>query len=163
MILSQRNYLFVSSIQYLSSSFFVLISLTRFFFFLRIDDVNIGALARITCLAEDENGDEAAPFYTESHETNEDGYFLVTFSLSEVIGSDKLKLKECKAFLENSPLETCKVPTDVNYGITGAFLSLPRFLPEKLMTLYTVGPFIYTSDTNSVPADDHSAGPDGHY
>ncbi|PON48924.1 hypothetical protein TorRG33x02_319140 [Trema orientale] len=114
----------------------------------------VGAVTRITCLAKDENGYERAPFSLLSHKTDERGFFLVTWSLEEVLGSDKKsKLKECKVFLQESPLgSSCKVPTDVNDGVSGALLSSFRFLPEKVMALYTVGPFIYTSEPNySVP------------
>ena len=115
-------------------------------------------MTRITCLTEDKNGYERAPFFLLSHKTDERGFFLATFSLSELLGSEnKLKLKDCKAFLEKSSMETsCKVPTDVNNGLSGAHLSSFRFLPEKVMALYTVGPFI----CNSEP--DYSV-PGGHY
>lgn len=115
-------------------------------------------MARITCLAVDQNGYEEAPFSFVSHKTDEKGFFLVTLSLKELLGSDnKFKLKECKAFLQESPLETsCNVPTDANNGVSGAFLSSYRFLPQKVMALYTVKPFIFTSEPNySVP--------EGHY
>ncbi|XP_062095492.1 protein SEED AND ROOT HAIR PROTECTIVE PROTEIN-like [Humulus lupulus] len=116
----------------------------------------VGGLARITCIAEDENGYERAPFSMVSHKSNEKGYFMATFLVSDVLGSeDKLKLKECKAFLEGCPIEieaACKFATDVNNGVSGALLSSYRFLPQKDMSLYTVGPFVYTSQQ-----------PDGHY
>ncbi|XP_060963687.1 protein SEED AND ROOT HAIR PROTECTIVE PROTEIN-like [Cannabis sativa] len=114
-----------------------------------------GALARITCIAEDENGYERTPFSMVSHKSNENGFFMATFLVSDVLGSDvndMLKLKECKVFLEGCPMEAaCKIASDVNNGVSGAPLSSYRFLPQKVMALYTVGPFIYTSNH----PDDH--------
>ncbi|KAF4364524.1 hypothetical protein F8388_014104 [Cannabis sativa] len=115
----------------------------------------VGALARITCIAEDENGYERTPFSMVSHKSNENGFFMATFLVSDVLGSDvndMLKLKECKVFLEGCPMEAaCKIASDVNNGVSGAPLSSYRFLPQKVMALYTVGPFIYTSNH----PDDH--------
>lgn len=102
----------------------------------------VGAVARVTCGCEDEQGYETGPTSVLSHVTDSKGYFFATLSLGE-LGS-KLKITECKAYLESSPLETCKVPTDVNYGISGARLSSYRLLENK-MKLYTVGPFFCTS------------------
>ncbi|KAG4995822.1 hypothetical protein JHK82_026642 [Glycine max] len=101
-----------------------------------------GAVARVTCGCENELGYETGPISVLSHVTDSKGYFFATLSLGE-LGS-KLKITECKAYLESSPLETCKVPTDVNYGISGARLSSYRLLENK-MKLYTVGPFFCTS------------------
>lgn len=101
-----------------------------------------GAVTRITCGCEDERGYETGPISVLSHVTDNKGYFYATVSLEE-LGSN-LKVSECKAYLESSPLETCKVPTDVNYGISGAPLSSYRILESKVK-LYTVGPFFCTS------------------
>ncbi|XAR60479.1 hypothetical protein NMG60_11033879 [Bertholletia excelsa] len=68
-----------------------------------------GALARITCLATAPNGYELAPFSFLSRPTGGKGYFFSTVSLHEV--EDGWKLTGCKAFLEKSQLEPCKVPT----------------------------------------------------
>ncbi|XVF22163.1 hypothetical protein REPUB_Repub12eG0150000 [Reevesia pubescens] len=111
-----------------------------------------GALARITCLAIDENGYEKT-YSVCSGETDEKGYFFAPLS---TLGLDNLddqltKLTECKAFLESSPLETCNIPVDVNKGISGAPLSEHfRVLSQKRMKLYSVGPFFFT-EPNSVP------------
>ncbi|KAK7392288.1 hypothetical protein VNO78_20722 [Psophocarpus tetragonolobus] len=101
-----------------------------------------GAVARVTCGCEDEHGYETGPISVLSHVTDSKGYFLATLPLAE-LGS-KFKITECKVYLENSPLETCKVPTDVNNGISGARLSSYRLLENKIK-LYTVGPFFCTS------------------
>ncbi|KAF5731420.1 proline-rich protein 3-like [Tripterygium wilfordii] len=63
----------------------------------------------------------------------------------------ELKITECKAFLQSSPLETCKVATDVNKGISGALLSSYRILNDNKIKLYTLRPFIYTSETKPNP------------
>lgn len=114
---------------------------------------------KIACVSEYENGYEGAPFYIESHKSDEKGFFFAMFSLSDsmIRSSDDSKLKECKVFLEDSPTESCETPTDVNNGISGAILSSPRSIPEKNMLLYTVGPFVYTSDSSysSPPKGDH--------
>ena len=107
-------------------------------------DGGAGAVARVTCLGVDENGNEFPPFSALSHITDSKGYFLATLSLSEL--QEKLKITECKAFLESSPLESCDVPTDVNHGMSGALLSTYRLLEDKIK-LYSVGPFIYACQT----------------
>ncbi|XP_022770871.1 proline-rich protein 1-like [Durio zibethinus] len=99
-----------------------------------------GALAKITCKAVDEVGVEKT-LSTCSGATDAKGYFFTTVS-----HLDKLKLRECKAYLQSSPLETCNVPTNVNKAIDGAPLSSFRVLNEKRMKLYPVGPFFYTSE-----------------
>ncbi|KAK7277777.1 hypothetical protein RJT34_22794 [Clitoria ternatea] len=107
-----------------------------------------GAVARVTCGCVDELGYETVPISVLSHVTDNKGYFFATLSLAK-LGS-KLKVTECKTYLESSPLENCKIPTDVNYGISGAHLSSYRLLDNKTK-LYTVGPFFCTSEPNTVP------------
>ncbi|KAK8497542.1 hypothetical protein V6N13_002946 [Hibiscus sabdariffa] len=111
-----------------------------------------GALARITCLAVDENGYEKTHSVC-SGETDAKGYFFARLSpLGLGDAGDKLsKLRDCKAFLESSPLETCNIPVDVNKGISGAPLSDFRVLDHMGMKLFSVGPFFFTSEPNSVP------------
>ncbi|GMI98856.1 hypothetical protein HRI_003554900 [Hibiscus trionum] len=104
-----------------------------------------GALARITCLVVDENGYEKTHSVC-SGETDAKGYFFARLSPLELS-----KLRDCKAFLESSPLETCNVPVDVNKGISGASLSDFRVLDHMGMKLFSVGPFFFTSQPNSVP------------
>ncbi|KAJ1402388.1 Pollen protein Ole e I like [Sesbania bispinosa] len=107
-----------------------------------------GAVARVTCGCVDEVGYETGPISVLSHITDSKGYFFATLSLAE-LGS-KLKLTECRAYLESSPLENCKVPTDVNHGISGARLSSYRLLHNNIK-LYTVGPFFCTSQPKPLP------------
>ncbi|TKY52499.1 Proline-rich protein 3 [Spatholobus suberectus] len=107
-----------------------------------------GALTRITCEAVDEYGFETRPFTFLSEETDSKGYFLAMLSPREV--AEKWVLKECRAFLDASPLNNCSYPTDFNKGISGAVLHSPRFLHDKKMKLYTVGPFLFTSSPTSI-------------
>ena len=100
-------------------------------------------MTRITCGAIDEYGYETAPFTFLSDATDEKGYFLATLCPSEV--ADKRELKECKAFLDLSPLDNCSFPTDINKGISGAVLDSFSFLTHNNMKLYTVGPFFFTT------------------
>ncbi|KAJ4849113.1 hypothetical protein Tsubulata_027771, partial [Turnera subulata] len=94
-----------------------------------------GAVVRVTCLADDPYGYERSPISFLSDATDSRGYFLATLSSYEV--QEDCKVKECKAFLELSPQETCNVPSDVNDGINGAVLASYRFLSEKKMKLFT--------------------------
>ncbi|KAG2697522.1 hypothetical protein I3760_07G110300 [Carya illinoinensis] len=103
-----------------------------------------GAVARITFKAVDEKGYEAIPFSILSDECDANGYFLAPLSSSFL--KENWNIKDCKAFLEHSPLEACKVPIDVNHGIAGAALSSFRILSNKQMKLFSVGPFLYTSE-----------------
>ncbi|PRQ26425.1 hypothetical protein RchiOBHm_Chr6g0294431 [Rosa chinensis] len=113
-----------------------------------------GAVARITCVGEDENGYETAPFSILSGATDAMGYFFATLSPSKLEGNynNKWKLTECKTFLDNSPLESCKVPTDVNHGISGALIASYRTLNAKNMKLFSVGPFFYSSEPKPAPS-----------
>ncbi|WRX07950.1 hypothetical protein QQP08_000437 [Theobroma cacao] len=108
-----------------------------------------GALVRITCLAVAENGYEKTHSVC-SGETDAKGYFFAPLSPLGLDDDSQLKLTECKAFLESSPSETCNVPVDVNKGISGAPLSDFRVLNQKRMKLYSVGPFFFTDEANSV-------------
>lgn len=108
----------------------------------------LGAVARVTCGFVNELGYETGPISVLSHITNSQGYFLATLPLEELdLKSKKLKITECKAYLESSPLETCKIPTDVNHGISGAPLSSYRLLENK-NKLYSIKPFFCTSQSN---------------
>ncbi|KAK7356376.1 hypothetical protein VNO80_15647 [Phaseolus coccineus] len=110
-----------------------------------------GALTRITCEAVDEHGFETTPYSFLSEETDSKGYFLATLCPREV--AEKHVLKECRACLDASPLNNCSYATDVNKGISGALLHSPRFLHNKKMKLYTVGPFLFTSSPPSTVSD----------
>ncbi|KAK5833842.1 hypothetical protein PVK06_017705 [Gossypium arboreum] len=68
------------------------------------------ASAKVKCVAVDEVGlEKTVPIC--SVVTDAKGYFFTTVSA--------LNLKDCKAFLEKSPLGSCNVQTDVNKGISG--------------------------------------------
>ncbi|KAJ4727726.1 Pollen Ole e 1 allergen/extensin [Melia azedarach] len=107
-----------------------------------------GAVARIKCLATDEHGYERAPFSILSDATDAKGYFFATLSPLEVKYFSRLK--ECKAFLELSPSGNCSVPTNINNGITGALLTSYRPLSKRNMILFSVPPFYFTPETQSI-------------
>ncbi|PON65841.1 hypothetical protein PanWU01x14_113300, partial [Parasponia andersonii] len=76
----------------------------------------------ITCLAVDyQESYETALFSIKSEASDSKGYFYVTLS-SDRLGN-QLKLKDCKAYLDHSPLEVCNIPTNVNNGILGYVLA----------------------------------------
>jgi len=106
-----------------------------------------GAVARVTCRCLNELGNKTSPISVFSHATDGKGYYFATLSLAK-LGS-KLKINECKAYLESSPLNICKVPTNVNHGISGAPLSSHRLL-ENNYRLYTLPPFFYTSQAKPI-------------
>ncbi|EFH56570.1 pollen ole e 1 allergen and extensin family protein [Arabidopsis lyrata subsp. lyrata] len=108
-----------------------------------------GAVARVTCERADEYGYEAEDVTVLSQATDAKGYFLATLSSSEVKDYKKqvMKIKECRAFLELSPSDTCSFPTEINRGISGAILQNYRLLENKLkMKLFTVGPFVFSPE-----------------
>ncbi|KAL4384263.1 hypothetical protein GQ457_15G021440 [Hibiscus cannabinus] len=109
--------------------------------------IQVGALATVTCKAVDEVGAEKTISIC-SKPTDAKGYFFVPLS---DLGPDKLKLRECKAYLKSSPLAACNVPSNVNKAIEGALLSAFRVLNEKKTKLYSVGPFFYTSQAQPAP------------
>ncbi|XP_052170107.1 proline-rich protein 3-like [Diospyros lotus] len=108
-----------------------------------------GALARITCLAVNMNGYESASFSVLSQPTDAKGYFLTTVSAQQLKAAGGVTITECKAFLEKSPLESCKVATDVNKGISGAPLPSKYRLLSHNIKLFSVGPFFYTPQSKS--------------
>ncbi|KAJ4951270.1 hypothetical protein NE237_028102 [Protea cynaroides] len=109
-----------------------------------------GARARVTCLIVDENGYESA-ISVHSDKTDKNGYFLAKLTPTKLEEIEyKGILTGCKAFLSSSPLRECRVPTDVKNGMTGAPLLLPRVVPEDGMHLYSVGPFEYTTEPQSI-------------
>ncbi|KAJ9560206.1 hypothetical protein OSB04_005366 [Centaurea solstitialis] len=108
-----------------------------------------GAITRITCLARNQKDLEPMPFSVLSCPTDDKGYFLAKLSppSTKFLKNSHWELKECKAFLESSPLKDCKIPLDINGGVTGAHIisSLShRFL--KNANLYSLKPFFYTSN-----------------
>ena len=113
-----------------------------------------GAVARITCLPVDNpEGYEETSFSIKSEASDEKGYFYVTLSPAGL--SDERKLKDCKAYLDHCPLETCNVPTNVNNGILGDMLASYIILNHSNTKLFSVGPFFYYSSSepkSSVPS-----------
>ncbi|KAJ0744675.1 hypothetical protein HanPI659440_Chr10g0390371 [Helianthus annuus] len=108
-----------------------------------------GATARVTCLARNHLGLELAPFSVSSCPSDDKGYFLAKLSpqVTKFYKKVEWELKECKAYLEKSPLKECKVPLDINGGIKGVHIvssSTHRLL--KNANLYSLKPFFYTSD-----------------
>ncbi|XP_038896333.1 proline-rich protein 3-like [Benincasa hispida] len=109
-----------------------------------------GIVARITCMALNENGKEMAPFSFSSLPSDDHGYFLATLSPSKLKG--KAKVTQCKAFLPPySPCEDCKYLTNVNNGVIGALFRSFRILTHKKMKLYSLGSFFYSSQPTIVP------------
>ncbi|KAI3685007.1 hypothetical protein L6452_34238 [Arctium lappa] len=108
-----------------------------------------GATARITCLARNKKGIEPVPFSVLSCPADDKGYFLAKLSTSSTkfLKNVHWELKECKAFLESSPLKECKIPLDINGGVTGAHIisSLSHRL-LKNTNLYSLKPFFYTNN-----------------
>ncbi|PWA94882.1 Pollen Ole e 1 allergen/extensin [Artemisia annua] len=115
-----------------------------------------GATARITCVARNHIGLQLAPFSVSSCPADDKGYFLAKLSPSptKYLKHTKWELKECKAFLEKSPLDECKFPLDINGGVKGAHIissSAHRLL--KNANLYSLKPFFYTSDKPKLVSD----------
>ncbi|KAK4418105.1 hypothetical protein Salat_2223200 [Sesamum alatum] len=104
-----------------------------------------GGVVRITCLGIDKDGYETAPFSILSRPTDANGYFLSKLS-SQLLEDDGVKISQCKVFLHSSPLKTCPVATDVNKGLSGAPLSAYRPIGFNGMRLYSVGPFVCSSE-----------------
>lgn len=109
-------------------------------------------MAKITCLAVAEEVHKTSYFTVQSQACDSKGYFFATITPPKSLGNCQWEIKDCKAYLDHSPLETCKVATDVNNGVKGALLSSYSILPHKNMKLYSVGPFFYTSEPYKTPA-----------
>ena len=111
-----------------------------------------GAVIRVACTAVDQYGYRKVPFSCLTEATNAKGYYFKTLPAFGL--DDHLKITECKAYLESSPLKTCNVPTNMNYGISGAPLSAYHILHDKKMKLYSMRTFFYTSmkPSSSTPA-----------
>ncbi|CAN0885605.1 Protein SEED AND ROOT HAIR PROTECTIVE PROTEIN [Linum grandiflorum] len=108
-------------------------------------ETNSGAVVRITCWGVDEQGYDINTLSCQSGPTDAKGYFFKTLRSST---NDNIRnvWGNCKAFLEQSPLENYSVPSDVNKGISGSLLSAYHVLHDKSLKLYSVGPFFYTSE-----------------
>ncbi|XP_076908911.1 protein SEED AND ROOT HAIR PROTECTIVE PROTEIN-like [Bidens hawaiensis] len=118
-----------------------------------------GATARVTCLARNHMGLELAPFSVSSCPADDMGYFLAKLSppVTKYFKNVKWELKECKAYLEKSPLEECKVPLDINGGVTGVhIISSASHRLLKNSNLYSIKPFFYTSDEQPKPASNNN-------
>ncbi|KAJ6329098.1 hypothetical protein OIU77_010718 [Salix suchowensis] len=102
-----------------------------------------GAVIRVACTAVDQHGYRKVPFSCLTGATDAKGYYFKTLPSSGL--DDHLKMTECKAYLESSPLKTCNVPTNMNDGISGAPLSAYRILHDRKMKLYSMRTFFYTS------------------
>ncbi|PON65839.1 hypothetical protein PanWU01x14_113280 [Parasponia andersonii] len=106
-----------------------------------------GAVAKVTCLAvHNQEGYETTSFSIKSEASDAKGYFYVTLTHAGL--GDQWKLKDCKAFLDHSPLETCNVPTNVNNGVLGDLLASYSILNHSNTKLFSVGPFFYTTSSS---------------
>ncbi|KAI3700741.1 hypothetical protein L2E82_45379 [Cichorium intybus] len=115
-----------------------------------------GATARISCLARNQKGLELGPFFVSSCPADDKGYFLAKLSSpsTKLLKHAQWELKECKAFLENSPLKDCKVPLDINGGVKGTrIISSSSHRLLKNANLYSLKPFFYTSDKPQTVSD----------
>ncbi|KAJ0734958.1 hypothetical protein HanPI659440_Chr11g0426331 [Helianthus annuus] len=112
-----------------------------------------GATAKVTCLAVRKNGYGSTSFSFSSCPADEKGYFLAKIQSSKALKDDAWEITECKAFLEKSPWASCKVPEDINGGLTGARLTFSRHLNHDGYCLSSVGPFIYNPGHASSPGE----------
>ncbi|XP_062103115.1 proline-rich protein 3-like [Humulus lupulus] len=106
-----------------------------------------GAVAKITCIADYQEGYKTTTFSILSAASDAKGYFYATLSPS-TLGDKPWKLKECKAYLDHSPLKSCNVPTNINDGIHGDLLSSYNILKHTSTKLFSVGPFYYTTSSS---------------
>ncbi|XVF04495.1 hypothetical protein REPUB_Repub05bG0087700 [Reevesia pubescens] len=111
---------------------------------------NSRGFANVTCQALDEIGLEKTLQFA-AYQLMQRVASLQHCLLSLSVLDKSLKLKDCKAFFQKSPLETCNVPTDVNKKITGAPFSAYHVFKEKHTKFYFVGPFYYTFEAKPVP------------
>ncbi|KAF2304719.1 hypothetical protein GH714_037694 [Hevea brasiliensis] len=120
-----------------------------------------GAVTRVTCLPVDENGYETAPFSVLSYPSDAKGYFFATLYPSQI--SNDLKIAECKAFLEDSPLQNCKVPTDVNKGISGSEVAKPNDVYGPKPKSYTKKDGYSPKPESDVVKNDDSCSPKPYF
>ncbi|CAI0444694.1 unnamed protein product, partial [Linum tenue] len=116
-----------------------------------------GAVVRIKCLEVDNEGYETVSVSCQTMPVQlmpraiSSRLCILTTSWSRIHG----KIARL-AFLEQSPQEECRVPSNVNRGIDGYKLSSRRILQDKHLKLYPVGPFFYTPEhkpmVNRAPA-----------
>ncbi|KAL9224790.1 hypothetical protein vseg_000793 [Gypsophila vaccaria] len=98
-----------------------------------------GAMARMTCMVDDDDARYAGQLSVVSRHTDRNGYFLINMSKYQ---SNSIVLRECRVHLETHPPGICNVPTDVNNGVSGASLGHYRTLDDS-SRLYSVPYFIY--------------------
>ncbi|KAF8089717.1 hypothetical protein N665_0498s0019 [Sinapis alba] len=103
-----------------------------------------GAKVNVVCPIVDSYGKLVAKATLLSYPTDLKGYFyFLTYGLSHKLKS----IKCCKVKLQSSPVSTCKTPTNVNKGVTGATLSSDssKFISRDNLSLYTLPPFYFSS------------------
>lgn len=101
--------------------------------------MDAGAMARIRCVAEDDDGNDAGDFSVVSGGSDYNGYFRINMSKYALEG---ITLSRCRVHLETHPPSICRIPTNVNEGLTGAPLLQYRTLSDN-SRLYSVSPFVY--------------------
>ncbi|MCL7041028.1 hypothetical protein MKW94_006176 [Papaver nudicaule] len=102
-----------------------------------------GAVVRLAC-------NNTKYTIREETKTDKNGYFFLQASKRIT----NYGVHKCKMFLVSSPLNTCNVPTDLHFGLTGSNLIMERKQPPSLATspvpytLYsTRGPFAFDPTT----------------
>ncbi|KAG7531164.1 hypothetical protein ISN44_Un55g000610 [Arabidopsis suecica] len=109
-----------------------------------------GAKVKVVCPIVDSHEKLVAKVTISSYPTDLKGYFyFITYGLSHKVKN----ISSCKVKLESSPVYTCKTPTNVNKGVTGAPLSPEnsKFLSHDNLTLYTLEPFYFSSPVAPKP------------
>ncbi|KFK37521.1 hypothetical protein AALP_AA4G267800 [Arabis alpina] len=109
-----------------------------------------GAKVKVVCPIVDSHGKLVAKITISSYPTDLKGYFyFVTYGLSNKVKN----INGCKVKLESSPVPSCKTPTNVNKGVTGAPLSPDnsKFLSHDNFNLYTLEPFYFSSPVAPKP------------
>ncbi|XP_010523958.1 PREDICTED: proline-rich protein 3-like [Tarenaya hassleriana] len=106
-----------------------------------------GAKAKLVCSEVDSYGKNKEEVVLYSKQTDGKGYFELT--VTEVVKDIAL----CRVKLHSSPMATCKNPTNVNKGLTGAPLSLYNYrtFPDRNLKMYSVGPFYFTGSEHAPP------------
>ncbi|EOA28966.1 hypothetical protein CARUB_v10025218mg [Capsella rubella] len=109
-----------------------------------------GAKVKVVCPIVDSYGKLVAKVTISSYPTDLKGYFyFIAYGLSLKVKN----INSCKVKLESSPLSTCKTPTNVNKGVTGAPLSFDNsnFLSHDNLILYTLEPLYFSSPVAPKP------------
>ncbi|PIA36641.1 hypothetical protein AQUCO_03300089v1 [Aquilegia coerulea] len=92
-----------------------------------------GAVVRLQC------NNTRIPFELQA-KTDKNGYFF----LHTAPKLSNYGIHKCKAFIVSSPLNSCRTPTDLHQGVTGAVLRYERPSPKpNQYALFTVGPFAF--------------------